>query len=78
MGKFNKALISSESDEWATPQDLFDELDAEFNFNLDPCATEQNAKCEKFYTLQDNGLSHSWGGGTESSAIPHIVRCQSG
>lgn len=52
--------FSSKSNEWSTPQDLFDELDREFRFTLDPCATKENAKCERFYTKEDNGLSKSW------------------
>ena len=62
MGKVNESFYSSKSDEWATPQEVFDELDKEFHFNLDPCATSENHKCETFYTLQDNGLERSWGG----------------
>ena len=54
--------FSSKTNEWATPQGLFDELDAEFGFTLDPCATAQNAKCSRFYTKQDDGLSKSWAG----------------
>jgi phage N-6-adenine-methyltransferase len=53
-------LFSSRSDEWATPQFLFDALDAEFGFTLDPCATHQNAKCKRFYTKADNGLTQNW------------------
>ena len=52
-------MPKSKSVEWETPQDLFDELNREFNFTLDPCATVENAKCEKFYTVEDNGLSKS-------------------
>ena len=55
-----KGMMSSNSNEWATPQQFFDKLDKEFNFTLDPCATKENAKCKKFYTIQDNGLSKSW------------------
>lgn len=58
----NNALFSSNSDEWATPQTVFDELNAEFNFNLDPCATERNHKTALFFTQKDNGLSKNWGG----------------
>ena len=57
-----KACYSSNSDEWATPQYVFDQLDKEFNFDLDPCATVGNAKCENFYTVSDDGLKYSWGG----------------
>ena len=57
-----KAYFTSNSDEWETPQSLFDELDKEFHFDLDPCATTSTAKCEKYYTAEDDGLAHSWGG----------------
>ena len=52
--------FSSNSNEWATPQDFFDALDKEFNFTLDPCATKENTKCAKYYTEADNGLAQSW------------------
>jgi site-specific DNA-methyltransferase (adenine-specific) len=52
--------FSSKTNEWATPQEFFDELHREFNFTLDPCATERNAKCRKYFTQSDNGLSQSW------------------
>jgi len=71
------ALFSSKSDEWSTPQILFDELNAEFNFDLDPCSTNENHKCEKYFTLDDNGLAQNWGG-TEYSAIHRIVRLING
>ena len=53
---------SPRTDDWATPQDFFDQLDKEFHFTLDPCANEQNHKCKKFYTKEQDGLSHDWGG----------------
>ena len=52
--------FSSATNEWETPNFLFDELDREFNFTLDPCATAKNAKCKHFYTKADDGLSRSW------------------
>ena len=55
-------MYSSKTDQWATPDDFFKELDQEFHFNLDPCADEQNPKCEKYFTKEDNGLSKDWGG----------------
>ena len=58
----NNALFSSKSIEWATPKATFAELDAEFNFNLDPCATPENAKCADFYTADNDGLAQNWGG----------------
>lgn len=55
-----QAMVSSKTNEWETPQELFDELNGEFRFTLDPCATVNNTKCPKFYTKDDNGLAHSW------------------
>ena len=57
-----KGMFSSNTDLWATPQDFFDELDKEFHFNLDPCALPENAKCDKFFTPEQDGLKQSWGG----------------
>lgn len=59
-----KAFFTSNSDEWATPQDFFNELDREFHFDLDPCATQENHKCERFFTAEQNGLVQNWGGCT--------------
>lgn len=50
----NTALMfSSKTDQWATPQYFFDELDAEFHFTLDAAADESNYKCERYYDMQD-------------------------
>ena len=46
--------------EWETPQDFFDELNREFHFTLDPCATKENAKCDQYISKGFNGLSISW------------------
>jgi site-specific DNA-methyltransferase (adenine-specific) len=56
------ACFTSNSDEWETPQNLFDELNREFNFDLDVCATSDNHKCPVYFTKEDNGLSKNWGG----------------
>ena len=75
-----RGLFSSNTDMWATPQAFFDQLNAEFDFNLDPCATHENAKCATFFTKEVDGLKQNWGGyrvfcnppyGRE---IPHWVR----
>lgn len=55
-------MFSSKSDLWETPQDLFDKLDAEFRFTLDVCALPENAKCPKYYTPEQDGLSQPWTG----------------
>ena len=51
---------SSKTNEWSTPQAFFDELNKEFNFTLDPCATSENAKCNKYFTVEDDGLKQDW------------------
>lgn len=56
----NKELFSSNSHEWETPQELFDELNKEFHFTLDPCASDQNAKCHIYYTKEEDGLKQNW------------------
>ena len=58
----DEALFSHNSDEWETPQDLFDKLNDEFNFDIDVCATEENAKCNVFFTAEQDGLAQNWGG----------------
>ena len=57
-----KPMVSSKSNEWATPKKLFDRLNEEFNFTLDPCSTHENAKCKNNYTIEDDGLSKEWEG----------------
>jgi site-specific DNA-methyltransferase (adenine-specific) len=54
-------LFSSSTDDWPTPQWLFDALHAEFSFDLDPCASKENAKCARFFTREDDGLRQDWG-----------------
>lgn len=52
--------FSHKTDEWATPQDFFNKINAEFDFTLDVCATPESAKCAAFYTEDDNGLEQPW------------------
>lgn len=54
--------FSSAKDDWATPQDFFNNLNREFNFDLDPCADRFNHKCDTYFTREDNGLLQDWGG----------------
>lgn len=74
---FSRSTV--ETDEWETPQKFFDELDAQYHFTLDPCATAANAKCPRFFTKADNGLLKSWGDeivfcNPPYSSIKHWVR----
>ena len=59
-----KLMFSSNDETWATPQDFFDKLNDEFHFTLDPCCSKQTAKCEKYYTIVENGLIQDWSGET--------------
>ena len=75
--KAEATIFLSSSDEWATPQSVYDDLDAEFHFTLDPCATDDNHKCHLYFTQEENGLLQDWGG-KESSVIHHIVISENG
>lgn len=57
-----KGVFSSATDEWSTPQELFDELNEKYHFDLDPCADEANHKCSLYYTKEQNGLMQPWEG----------------
>lgn len=58
------AAMTSNKDDWETPQKLFDQLNEEFHFTLDAASSDQNAKCEHHYTASNSGLEHSWEGET--------------
>jgi len=46
--------------DWETPKDFFDILNHEFGFTLDPCCVPETAKCPKYFTPAEDGLSQSW------------------
>jgi phage N-6-adenine-methyltransferase len=52
----------SETPEWETPQTFFAEMDREFGFTLDVCATPANTKCRAYFTQAEDGLSQPWSG----------------
>lgn len=54
--------FSSQSHEWETPQYLFEGLNAEFGFELDVCATKENAKCKNYFTPSQDALAQQWSG----------------
>lgn len=58
----NAGMMSSNTDLWETPQDLFDKLNEEFRFEIDVCALPENAKCEKYFTPEQDGLAQEWDG----------------
>lgn len=65
-----KGLTSTGNIVAETPGYLFDRLSSVFNFTVDVCALPENAKCERFYTPDDNGLSMPWGGGEYGVILP--------
>jgi phage N-6-adenine-methyltransferase len=64
--KDNKAIsvhFSSASDDWPTPQDFFDKINAQYGpLELDVCASSENTKCPRYYTQHDDGLAQPWTG----------------
>lgn len=57
-------VFSSKSNEWETPLNLFKELNERYKFTLDPASTDENHKCKKYFTQEDDGLKQSWEGET--------------
>ena len=57
-----KVHFASSNNNWATPQRFFDKLNEEFHFELDACATSENAKCKKYYSPEADGLKQEWKG----------------
>ena len=57
-------LFSTGKNDWETPQAFFDALNSEFHFTLDVCALPHNAKCDRYYTPEDDGLAQDWSGET--------------
>ena len=58
----NDVHFSSKSDDWETPQPLFDRLNEHYHFGLDVCASAENAKCARYFDRETDGLKQSWTG----------------
>ena len=58
----NSIMYSSKTDLWATPQDFFDKLDAQYHFETDVCALPENSKCQRYFTPEQDGLNQNWTG----------------
>jgi phage N-6-adenine-methyltransferase len=54
--------FSSKTDLWATPQAFFDKYNEIYQFSLDVCANDENAKCSTYFTKEQDGLSKKWNG----------------
>lgn len=55
-------MFSSKNDNWETPKEIYEELNFEFNFTLDPCSDDNNHKCDKYFTKEQDGLDKCWKG----------------
>lgn len=58
----DKALFSSENGSWETPTWFFDALHAEFNFTVDVCASMENRKVDKFFSVHQDAFRLRWRG----------------
>jgi site-specific DNA-methyltransferase (adenine-specific) len=56
----NSGLYTSNTDEWETPQELFDSLNKQYSFTLDVSANDENKKCNKYFTKEEDGLLQDW------------------
>ena len=52
----------AEVDDRATHPDFFATLDVIYGFTLDVAASPENAKCERYFTAEQDGLRQSWAG----------------
>lgn len=55
-------IDKSNTNEWETPLWLFKTLNNEYHFDLDPCSTDDNAKCKRHFTAEQDGLKQEWSG----------------
>ncbi|MEY2873480.1 MAG: hypothetical protein RLZZ373_851 [Pseudomonadota bacterium] len=72
----NAVMFGRATDEWATPRELFKELDREFYFGLDAAATADNALCLRWLT---DALAVDWAGNAWGHPIylnPPYSRCR--
>lgn len=71
MADFDNNRFKSNNQTWETPDDLFEKINQEFNFETDICASAENTKCAKFYTEENSCLDHTWEGSCWMNP-PHI------
>ena len=51
--------FSSKTDDWATPDGFADKYG---KFDLDPCASAENAKAPRYFTREQDGIAQEWTG----------------
>jgi phage N-6-adenine-methyltransferase len=62
MPNVNQTWFNRSKVEYETPDEIFNPLNEEFGFTLDVCADKDNAKCELFYSKEQDSLSRKWQG----------------
>lgn len=61
-------MDAAKTDDWATPQSFFDELNKTYRFTLDVAASQSNHKCDEWFgldhddELRRDGLKAQWSG----------------
>ncbi len=60
--ELNDVHFSSKSDDWETPQALYDSLNERYHFELDVCASAESAKCARYFNREMDGLKQPWTG----------------
>lgn len=58
--RLTKGLFTSRTEEWETPDYVFLALKKEFDFQVDVCATSENAKCKIYFDKSVDGLKREW------------------
>ena len=59
---FDQGWFNRDKKDYETPDNIFNPLNEEFGFTLDVCSNDANAKCERHYTEEDDGLNMEWNG----------------
>lgn len=62
--QIQRVMFSSKSGSWRTPQELFNQLDEEFHFDLDVCADKDHKLAPMENFVGNDGLERSWQGHT--------------
>jgi phage N-6-adenine-methyltransferase len=58
--RLTRGLFTSRTEEWETPNYVFLPLNREYKFQVDVCATSENAKCRIYFDRSVDGLKREW------------------
>lgn len=58
----NSGMMSSNSEDWRTPTDLFNKINAIWLLDTDVCASDENALLNNHWTKDDDCLKQDWTG----------------